>query len=90
MEKESFKCPNCGAPLKLEDKVCAYCGSPNQSYKKEEPKPVQTEKKETDFGEEFGNMMSGLFGGMMMGGLMRGITRTLRGSRPPHPPRGRK
>ncbi len=90
MEKENFKCSNCGAPLKLEDRVCAYCGGSNQNYKKEEAKPIQTENKETSFGEEFGNMMGELFGGMMMGGLMRSIGRSLRGSRPPHTPKGRR
>lgn len=24
-----MKCPNCGAPLKMEDKFCTYCGAPN-------------------------------------------------------------
>ena len=25
-----MKCPNCGAPLKMEDKFCTYCGAPNK------------------------------------------------------------
>ncbi len=24
-----MKCPHCGAPLKMEDKFCTYCGAPN-------------------------------------------------------------
>lgn len=84
MEEKEFdqlKCPNCGAPLKSDARLCAYCGGENLNYT-----PPKIEQPETDEQAEtldggFGQFMGGMVGGMMLGGMVRPMF-------PPRFPRG--
>ena len=39
-----MKCENCGAPIGLEDKFCAYCGAPNPHFLKHQADMEHYEK----------------------------------------------
>lgn len=37
-------CPNCGAPLKVNEQDCGYCKSPNQYYRPSTTAPKDSSK----------------------------------------------
>ena len=71
-KNQSFKCPACGASLKLDEKYCEYCGSVNPHYQQKEPPKDLELPSEEDYDTDMGDMFGGFLGGMMLGGMMRG------------------
>ncbi len=86
---KNFKCPACGASIKLDEKYCEYCGSVNPHYQQKEP-PKDIELPSEDYDIDMGDVFGGFLGGMMLGGMMRGPRVPFGpGRRGPRPPRRR-
>lgn len=47
-----MKCPHCGAPLRMEDKFCSYCGAPNTLAMKHQADMEHYEREFTETQEE--------------------------------------
>lgn len=72
-KENRFKCPSCGANIKPEEKVCSYCGTPNENYQEKEIKDIAPpEYDPMPSGDLFGGGLGGFMGGVMLGELMRG------------------
>ncbi len=67
-----YKCPNCGASLSLEDKKCAYCGSYNKFYKKQEKKDLATNKPIENNLENLSDVVGGFLGGVILNDIFTG------------------
>ncbi len=73
-----YNCPNCGARLILDKKVCEYCGSVNKYYNKKAPKDIQMDKNLND-SRDITNAIGGFLGGVILNDIFNG-----RPGRPPH------
>ncbi len=93
-EDNKYKCSNCGASVRADERCCSYCDSNNKYYKS-----VKLDNNEIDDDNEdndevdFPDVIGVLFSGMMIGSAIKRLGRTIMRpfsigkNRPPRPPK---